>query len=233
MRKKKNAKTRRHWKSKLKTGCLALGMATAWGAPAQGDVISLVSVTPATTINKAYLYYGNNISTADIMSLGTLPGGQTTTFSHTDFYWEDYPNAYTEENGHYPWYTLIGLYGDPNHPGVAISFPNDNPITLPLSWPQIFETTQHDYWNYTEAEVIDLVNRGSPGGFLYTYGDDYIFDHPPCGTEYGHEGTIVCFSDPTFGGVITVDIVPEPAAWALLIGLAGSALLWRRDLFRG
>jgi hypothetical protein len=239
MRKKKIAQKakkqrKKNWKSGLQAGCLALGMATAWGGETRGDVISLVSITPTTTISKAFLYYGNNISTADIMSLGTLSAGQTTTFSHTEFYWEDYANAYTEVNGHRPLYVLIGLYGDENNPGVAISFPSADPVTIPKQWSQIFETTKKDYWDYSEAEVIDCVNQGTVGDFLYVYGDNHygLFDPPPCGTEYGHEGKIVCFSNPTLGGVVTVDVVPEPAAWVLLVTASSALLFWRRDLLR-
>jgi hypothetical protein len=235
MRKKKNPKKQHHWKSKIKAGCLALGMATAWGGEARGDIVSIGSVNPTIQLHNAFLYYGNNISTADMMSLGTLPVGETN-FSHTDFYWEDLPDAYSQIDGHRPGYVLIGLYGE-TQPGVAISFPNGTS----QSWSQIFESSSAYAWQrYPESTVAGYLQNALTSeddyyqllSFLRYYGDfKYKINGCPCATEYGHTGTIVCFSDPLPAGEIDVDIVPEPATWVFLIGLAGGAVIysWNRN----
>jgi hypothetical protein len=240
MRKKnvKKQKKQRKWKSGLKAGCLALGMATAWGGEARSDVILQVSATPATTLTNAFVYYGNNASTAYLRSLGTLPGGQTTTLvdvipTNTEPSWWGDPDAYASGAS----YVIIGMYDEGGSPGVAISFPNDAPITTPKQWAEVFESSWNHGYDYSEAEIIGYLQAADYAEldrFLYNYGDvKRTRNGHPCATEYGNQATLVNFSDPTFGGVVTVTLVPEPAAWVLLVTTAGTLLFWRRDLLCG
>jgi hypothetical protein len=240
MRKKKNSRKRK-WKSGVKAGCLALGMATAWGGEASGDLIAYASITPEQTLTDAYVFFENNVTGGAILSLGTLPSGKTTYLEFEEVPYEGYTIAYQPVGGRRQPYVVIGLYDEGGAPGVAISFPDQTPINEGTSWDEIFNSypSEYDYANYTEAEVIDILQTAAGTSswidlwwFFTRYGSDYS---SPCATEFGHEATLVCFSDATYGGVVTFDVVtvPEPAAWVLFVGLSVTVLLWRRDLFRG
>jgi len=233
MRKRKNSKKRRKWKSGLKAGCLALGLATAWGGEARGDVILQVTANLTKSLTDAFIYFNNNVTSGYMESLGTLSAGQTITKTYT--HWGTLDN-FTQKNGARSSYVMVGLYDDQGSPGVAVSFPNADPISGPVQWADIFGPSGVSYYHYTEAEVIGYVNQAS-AGTDYTPLRYFLNDisYNAGETEYGNESTIVCFSNPTSGGVMTVDVlpVPEPAAWMLFVGLSGAVLLWRRDLFRG
>ena len=70
---------------KLQAACMAACLATAWGGvdEANADVTFTGSITPNQTVTNAHVYYGNNVSTAAIRPLGTLPANETTSFTHT------------------------------------------------------------------------------------------------------------------------------------------------------
>ncbi|MBN2023600.1 MAG: hypothetical protein JW809_12515 [Pirellulales bacterium] len=239
---KKKSRKRRSWRSGLKAGCVALGMATAWGGQADAGVMSLVSITPEVDLTHAFVYYGNNVTSGMIKSLGDLPGGQTTTVSQTGFI-VDFPQHYDETNGHRPTYAVIALYDEGGSPGVAISFPNDDPIAMNRSWDDIFRYSYYPGAGYDEEEVVNSLlqseNEDPSGGpldwFLCFAMSDSTATGDHCATEYGQQATLICFSNATFGGTVTVDVVPipEPAAWVLVIGMAGALLWWRRDLLGG
>ncbi|MBN2023822.1 MAG: PEP-CTERM sorting domain-containing protein [Pirellulales bacterium] len=222
---------KKNWKSGLQAGCLALGMATAWGGEAHGDTLFQIAVTPSTDIRNAYVYYGSNTSGRLMTSLGTLLANETTIFLQT--HWAD-PEDFKSPEGHAdPAYALIGLYGDVNDPGIAISFPNDVPIRDHRTWASYFETTGFPAWDTSESEVIWKFDQAIGGfdGYVETFIGIYgSHTSDPCGIPYGQTGTIVCFSDAQYGGVITVTPVPEPAAWILLVTATGALLFWRRDL---
>ena len=215
MHKQKKEKKKKKWKSKLQAGCLALGLATAWGAEARGEAILQVSATPAQTLTNAFVYYYANGSCNGLESLGTLPTGQTSVLSRTlPFDPDNYSNC---------GYVLIGLHDDGTSAGVTVSFPNDDILVLHSQWEEVF--------GFAEVDAIDALYQAGSGDvitlyYLLYYNTNFVQ------TPRGNEGTLVSFSNPTFGGVVTVDIlpVPEPAAWVLLISLAGTVLLWRRDL---
>jgi hypothetical protein len=233
-KKNKSKNKNRKWKSGLKAGCLALGLATAWGGEAKAETLFEVSITPSTTLNNAYLYYGSNTSGNLMTSLGTLLAGETKTIIQT--HWANPEDFVSPEGYSQPAYALIGLYGDTSNPGIAISFPNDDLIQQHKTWADVFETTGVPAWDDSKEEVLYDFERAIGGfdGYLSTFisykgGRDSTL----CGTDYGQTGTIVCFSEATYGGTITVNMVPEPASWVLLIGAAGSLLFWRRDLLGG
>ena len=88
---KRGAKSRQSRRG-FKFACLALGLVTAWGDEATADATLKLEVSPQQTLTNAFVLYGNNVSTGVIRSLGTIPGGQTTTFDHT-FIDECFPTA--------------------------------------------------------------------------------------------------------------------------------------------
>jgi hypothetical protein len=234
MSKKKNAKRQKKqgkWKAGLKAGCLALGMATAWGGEARGDVTFEIAAMPNVSITEAFIYYGMNSSGGAVLSLGDLQAGVLTKRYQTFGYDID---EFTHGYGELHPYVVVGLYNNGGNEGVAITFPNDNAITNNLSWSDIFESpSTPEYYRYTEAEVIDRIHTASTlsiwplENVLDYYG---AYANKPCATLYNQQSVLTCFSDATFGGFVTVSVVPEPAAWILLIGAAGSLLFWRRDL---
>jgi hypothetical protein len=223
MNKKKNSKRQKKqtkWKAGLKAGCLALGMATAWGGEARGDVILSVSATPTTRIYDAFVYYGVGVhSIVNIQSLGILEAGTTTNLS--------YPLP-GEVNDYWSSYVLIGLYDAGGSEGMVISFPNDDPIMAQQEWADVFPRGYSPGY-YTESLLIDEVHQAVAGN-AQTLGWDLYYLSGFCGKEMGQQSTLLRFSEASDGGFATVSIVPEPAAWILLIGAAGSLLFWRRDL---
>jgi hypothetical protein len=243
MQKTKSSKRRQKQgklKAGLKAGWLALGMATAWGGEARGEVIGHVSVTPTTTIHNAFLYYTNNVTTGDMKSLGTMPAGQTTQLSQTGFLVEEV-QGYQAQNGHRPTYMMVGLYDGDTGPGVVVSFPNADPVTSHKQWADIFLARPNPFEDYSEAAVIGYLQSAAPGNddyghlwnFLFDFGTStYTYYGHPCATEYAQQAVLVGFSEASNLGSAMVDVtaVPEPAAWVLLVGAAGAVLFWRRDL---
>ena len=229
MRKKKS-KNGRKWRRGVQAGCLALGMATAWGGEARGSMYLNIAADATQTIDNVYVLYGIGYSGQGLQSLGTLPIG------HSTFALEVPDGSYR------PYYTMIGLLPEGASTGVAVSFPN--PVTMPASWADVFESGPISYYNRSEAEVVGYVENASNNpypllGFLSHYGDPtFGLDNPPLATELGQTATLVGFSAPSAVGSVTVDIgsqplqasVPEPATWILFVGMAGSVLFWRRDL---
>jgi hypothetical protein len=240
MSKQKGRKKPSRWKHGIKAGCLALGMATAWGGEARSDMITHVSVAPTTDIRNAFIYYGNNLTTGTTKSLGFLPGGATTTFSQTNLL-VDEESGYVVRDGHRPTYMMIGLYGPVDSPGVAVSFPNVDPVTLQKRWSDYFESSPHHWNDYPESQIIGYLQTAEPwndsfmalNDFLFSFGCSlYDYFGHVCATEYARTATLVGFSAATDLGSAVADVTPapEPAAWVLIVGAAGVFLFWRRDL---
>jgi hypothetical protein len=210
----------------LKTGCLAIGMATAWGGEARSEVIFEISVRPTVALTDAWVFYNVNCTSGEMESLGALPANETTvrtqslTWYTPDNLWQD---------GRLLPYMLVGLYDDGGTPGVVVSFPSGS--TMPGSWTQVFDSSPHSYYNYTEDEVVQGVHTAStdPYGTLFWFMCDYGGRYPdPCATEYNQTSTLVGFSNPFDAGTATVRVVPEPSTYVLLLGAAGIFLLQRR-----
>jgi hypothetical protein len=225
MRKKKKGKWQQIGRG-LKTGCLALGMATAWGGEARSDVICEVSVRPTVALTDAWVFYGVNCTSGAMESLGALPANQTTVRTQS-------LTGYTPDNvwqdGRLLPYMLVGLYDDGGTPGVVVSFASGS--AMPDSWTQVFGSSPHSYYNYTEEEVIQGVHAAStdPYGTLFWFMCDYGSGYSkPCATEYNQPSMLVGFSDPFDAGTATVRVVPEPSTFVLVLGAAGVFLLRRR-----
>jgi hypothetical protein len=240
-------------KRRLKAACLTLGLATAWGGEAVADATLKIEITPQQTLTNALVYYGNNISTGVLRSLGTLPGGQTSTVFHTfianqvpfEESWSWTADSYVPGLGHQPAvYAVIGLYEGAEGTGVSVSFSNDDPITAMATWSSIFDRDdQITAYRYTEASIVDylqeidffpnypqVVQESEVKRFLESYSSNsrpYL--HSELATEYGQSATLVNFSDAAFGGTVIVQLVPEPATWCFIVGVAGIGLArWRR-----
>jgi len=225
--------------------CLSLGLATAWGNSASADATLRVDIAPQQTLSKALIYYGNNISTGVLRSLGTLPGGQTSTIFQTiateevpfEGNWTWDPDSYGPGSNKPAFYAVIGLYSGDAGPGVSISFPNQDPIDALATWSSIFERQDLSIpssFRFTEQEVVDgLTNTTQSQDFpplviadrlhslLAIYGEPNGYMGGPLATEYGQTATMVNFSNASFGGTVNVSLVPEPAACLLLVSAAG------------
>jgi hypothetical protein len=231
MRKTKNKKNRpSKWKSRLKAGCLALGMATAWGGEARSEVFLQVTANPTQTLTNAFVFYTGNNSINELASLGTITGGkETVLFCPIDRDMTDVEFGSC---------VLVGLYNDGTDLGVSISFPDDSVLHAQALWPQVFECAPVSHYRHTEQEYIDALNQATGGNLDPLYNCLYYRGSSPYPsfTRNGNEATLANFSDPatapTNGGSVTMVMttVPEPSSMVLLIGAAGALLFWRRDL---
>jgi hypothetical protein len=240
------SKRKRH-KRPLKAACLSLTLATAWGYEAAAEVTFKLTIAPEQTLTNAVVFYGNNRTSGALRSLGTIPGGQTSTIFHT---LSPGPRGSTPatEPEYYdpalgsasPYFVIIGLHqGEAGHSAI-VSFPNDDPVQLMESWEEIFESPAISAtYHVTEQALIDDLVDGHP---LPQNPDVYVADgarrfsewyggipgvaNGRLSTPFGQSATLVHFSDASFGGIAIVDLIPEPATWFLLVSAAGAAF-WR------
>jgi hypothetical protein len=217
-----------------------MGLATAWGGNAVADATLKLEVSPQQTLTNAFVLYGNNVSTGVIRSLGTILGGETTTFYHSlivdqipNCDWVCDPASYVVPPGDdspfnpYPRYALIGLYQGDDGPGITVSFPNNDPIVNMSPWSSLFESSTVSSFNFAESDVIDDLSNVLPNvafDLLTVYLRSGSFIPTSIGTPYGSTAVLVNFSDATFGGAAIATLVPEPASFVLLIGTVGIAL---------
>jgi hypothetical protein len=196
--------------------CLTVALATAWGAPAEATIVHL-SVTPTDTLSQTIvLFFHRNNSFDGRLPLGVVPGGVTSRFDYDLPTWA--PEDFT---GTYAGYILVGLHGTGPTTGVALSFPNDSPITSGQTWDSLIQANT----GWAEQTAIDFLN--SPGPFdlynSFVYQAEYLFKVP-----FETQATIVDFSGATSGGTAFATIVPEPSTWALLVCGAGVIAVSRR-----
>jgi hypothetical protein len=224
---------------KLQAACMAACLATAWGGAdqASADVTFTGTITPNQTVTNAHIYYGNNVSTAAMRPLGTLPANQTTSFTHTLVAapdvaaWTTDPNAYVGDRFLPSGYVILGLVGPQAEPSVLVSMPDDGAITGGKTWPQLFEVGFP--LDFPEAEVIaDLASTPAS----YSINQSYFLDvrwfpywsRDITGTDYGQPATLVSFSTAGFAGTSRVELVPEPASLAIVALFIPLALNRRR-----
>jgi hypothetical protein len=222
--KRSNSKKRSKWKMGIKAGCLALGMATAWGGEAKAELYLEVSAASTRTLTDVFVYYVGNNSFGALASLGTQPAGDPVHFFRPI---PDLPRDVVVS-----YYTVLGIYGDGT--GVAHSFSDDSVLTSHAQWSDVFESfTPNPAYNHSETEVIDALHQASAGNtdalWKCVY---YCVAQYPRFSALGEQAVLVNFTDPTPGGSVTINVttVPEPAAWILLVGAAGALLFWRSDL---
>ena len=240
-------KKRRH---KLKTAGLALGLATAWGAETRADARLQLELTPQQTLTNAMVMYGNNVSTPFSVLLGTVPGGVTSTFFHNlraseilQCDWVCDPASYLPGGNKPSFYAVIGLYEGVDGTGVAVSFPNDDPIVSMATWESIFQSPSAPVADYRFAKPTifsDLLAAATHPMFpefvvtqhvermLEIYGEPDAYMGGPIATQYRSKAVLVNFSDASFGGMAFARLVPEPASWILLLSSAGVAFGGRR-----
>jgi len=202
---------RRRNRKRLKqtAACLTIGLATAWGGSADAALVKVV-MTPEETLTNAYgVIYHRNSSSGRLVSLGTTIGG-TTSVLFFDFAQET-PQDFAGLS-----YTVLGLYEGDDGPSVAVSFPNNGPILSGSVWEDLFGGIAR------KSSMIDELMRGrSIVPFVNT-------TTRMTGTQYGSEATIINFSQASFGGVVTISIVPEPGSFVLLTSGVGLVALPRR-----
>lgn len=228
-------KPRRKRFGRLKAACLAAGLATAWGGEADADVTFRTSITPVKTMTDAVVFYNNGVTSNHFFYLGTLLGGQTSTFEHTLFAsFED--NVFFDTSFRSPGYIIAGVYDDAGTPGVSLTLPNDVPIGNGQDWDQTFAA--FSLLNptapvRTEAQFIDTLQNGDAQLFLESWKDYFEPSIPKrlpiLVTHFGEEATIVNFSTATFGGTVTVVPVPEPSSLFLCVCSAAGIFLIARD----
>lgn len=187
-----------------------MGMVTAWGTEAVADTIPVrLSMTPEITLLNAHVLYGNNYSSGDLRSLGTIPEGLTSSFDHT----VDDTFVATP-----PTFAVVGLYDTGDVVGIAVSLRN-NELIDNASWISVFGNNP-----FTEAEVIAELQAGRAGSFLRQYGHPTYLSGWTSAIDFGGTGTLANFSEATFGGTVSVNVVPEPASFALVVSAMG--IVW-------
>ena len=205
--------------ARLKKACLAAGLATAWGGEAHADLTFEASITPTQTITNAWMFYHQNVTSPLWgLSLGTLPANQTSQFLHPNQL-TNFPDSIWTSPTATTGYIIIGLYNEGGAPGVVVSMPNGNAISLAQTWEQYFARPSSDY--RTEAQIVaDLQQGNVPTDFLAAYGD--YFDASSgnrlreLSTQLGKGATLVGFSTATFLGTAHVAL-PEPATLTLIV----------------
>lgn len=234
----------------LNAACVSLGLATAWGGEAAADVTFKLTLAPEQTLTNAVVFYGNNRTSGTLQSLGTIPGGQTTTIFQTlspgprGSTVATEPEYYDPALGFAtPYYVVIGLHQGESGPRASVSFPNDEPIVSGLNWTETFESpTIPASLHVAEEELIsDLINGHVdprfPGRFVADaarnlaqwYGGPSFVDGRLSSPYGGHTAVFVDFgSNTSFGGTAVIELVPEPATWCLLVSMAGTFVMSRR-----
>jgi hypothetical protein len=214
------------------------------------DATLKVEVTPEQTITNALIYYGNNISTGVLRSLGLIPGGQTSTFFETftpnsvdpDWTWDAASYTSHPDQNKPAFWAMIGVYQGDTGPGVTVSFPNAGPIIGGATWASVFQQPimPSDYQFEETAIINDLMTAAPHPNFptiivtqyvrtlLEVYGEPEAFAGGPLATDYGDTAVLVNFSDAAFGGTAIASLVPEPTTWLIIVGSAGVATGIRR-----
>jgi hypothetical protein len=229
----------------MRTAGLVLGLATAWGMEAHADATLKLELTPEQTLTNALVMYGNNVSTAFSVLLGTVPGGTTTTFFHTlrdsEISYCDWvcdPQSYLPSGNKSSFYAVIGLYEGAAGTSVTVSFPNDDPIVDSATWDSIFQSDSapvSDY-RFPKPTIISDLLAAAPNPLypefvitehvqrmLEIYGEPDAYMGGPIATDYGSTAVLVNFSEASFGGTAYAQLLPEPASWLLMVGGAGVA----------
>ena len=204
-------------RKKFLGACLSATLATAWAGSAEAKDIHL-SITPTETISAGQvLFQVVNSSALGVFYLGTIPGGQTSVFDYL---------GYSDEifNSTSLGFLFIGVHGPEDNLGLSIGVNSNSTIQNGESFAAAFPPVNG--YSITEANLVNAVTLGYYGEYIYLpflnqYADSVTI-------PYGAPGTIVNFTDASFGGTINVDVVPEPASWVLLVSAAGIITLLAR-----
>lgn len=200
----------------LLAACTVASLATSWD-PASAATVHL-EVTPTETLSPAYaVYYNKNSSGVFWFPLGTLTGGQTSSFDH------DFPglpnsafdpsppfNQYWEPVG----YGIVGVHGEGDNRGGTFSFKNDDPIVAGETFESQFTARN----GFSEASFLSILDSLPSFSASWVNSFDDILKVP-----YGSPATLVSFSDAGFAGT-AIATVPEPTSWVLMV-LAGGVFV--------
>lgn len=227
---------RRNHLRKLRTACLTLGLATAWGGHAAADVTLGVSISPTVTLNDAVIVFGNNVSTHAVVPIGDIPGGQTTNLTHTltgEF--DDTPEKLAVEiDAPFTGYYLVASYEREGEEGVVIAFRDEAVVIAGLQWADLFliDDRYSEYHNVIESDFIaGLASGGVYGLGSYARSTEGPFWNPNANllsTPYGETSVLVGFSTATAVGSMVVTILPEPDGSALIACGAMAGVLRQR-----
>jgi hypothetical protein len=215
---------RKRQAKRVRALCLSVGLATAWGGTQQADadITFDVSIESQVTLSKAYVSFGNNISTPVVIPLGRIEAGvpfhSQITLTDNPYQWQADPSIYElitpspYYDYHDPRWTILALYGNDSVDGVAMAFRDSLPISDGTTFEDVF-TLEWD--SFSEEEIIDLLESGDGDkidSILY-FVTDVRGNRAPLRyisiPLYGETGVLTTFSTAGFGGNATVSIVPE------------------------
>jgi hypothetical protein len=193
----------------LRTACLAVGLATAWGSPAgaQSNEIQL-TISPSNNLTHVYFIYGvdrTSLNPSGVVPLPDVAAGTVAT--DTFFVPSDNSDAFT----------LLAVYDETNN---LLTFAFPNPAAPTIMARGDFNT---QFAPYMETSIATALMSGDAATFTHfvTFNDfdPLFFDDP------GYDiGTLINFSGATDGGSILGEIIPEPSP-ILLVGFGMLAIL--------
>lgn len=229
-------------------GCVALGLATAWGGEAEADITFKVEVTPAHDLLDAFVYFGNNATAPTLRSLGPLEGGKPHESTHTltPAELEHSPARFEtlfSDGGKLPLgFAVAGLYQRDEDFGITVSMPDRLLLDEGGSWEDFasappllgFDDSeeqvadqylgvsmeQPDYWSM----VIPYIYHGYTESYNNSRSVPEEYRDERYLTLYGKEATLISFRDTRFAGTAIVTIVPEPQSVFYVVAFACMAL---------
>lgn len=212
--------TKANRRTGLTSAGVAFAMVTAWGVESAASTIPVrLSITSEFTLLNARVLYGTNNSAGDFRSLGTIAGGTTTAFEHIV---DDDFGSRTRT------FAIVGAYDTGDQLGVTVSFPSDAPIQSHLAWETVFSDPRFVDESAILSDIISNGGLDEARRFLLVYGHPFYVGQGIIGVPFGETGTLINFSDATFGGTVTATIVPEPCSFVLVVSGMGVWYAFRR-----
>jgi hypothetical protein len=201
----------------LKTACLAVGLATAWGGQANAgpsqsaDQIQL-TIDPNQNLSHVYFLYATNATgePVKVLSLPDLIAGVSTTETVV------IQNGFSQGPFNQIVYSVIGLYDETNQL-VTIGF------NSPAAASVIGTNFNTEFPSFTESGIATALLNND-----VTTISNFLFRTVIFGPEFeipvGTSGELVNFSGGTVGGSLSATFVPEPSP-ALLASFGALTLL--------